>query len=156
MRVGIGFDMHPLMRGRKLILGGVAVPFSLGLEGHSDGDALVHSVCDALLGACALGDIGRHFPSTREYKGISSLVLLGKVRKMLSRKKYRAGNIDATVIAEFPRLSPFLAQMRKNISGVLGIKISAVSVKSTTAKKLGSIGRGRAIACIAVAAVKLK
>ena len=156
MRIGTGFDIHPLIRGRKLVLGGVAVPFRLGLEGHSDGDALVHSVCDALLGACALGDIGRHFPSSKEYKGISSLVLLGKVRKMLSLKKYRIGNIDATVIAEFPRLSPFLAKMRKNISGVLGIRVSAVSIKSTTAKKLGSIGEGRAIACITVAAVNSK
>jgi len=151
IRTGIGFDMHPFVKGRPLILGGIKIPFGLGLEGHSDGDALVHSICDALLGSCAKRDIGYHFPGIKKYKNISSLLILKKVRHML--KEYKIINIDVTVIAQKPRLSLLINTMRKKIAGVLGIAVSGVSIKSTTAKGLGAIGNSEAIASIAIASV---
>jgi 2-C-methyl-D-erythritol 2,4-cyclodiphosphate synthase len=152
MRVGIGFDIHPLAKGRKLILGGVLIPFNKGLSGHSDGDILVHSICDALLGAAAKRDIGFHFPNTPRYKGISSLILLKKVSDKI-RKSFSVINIDSTVIIEKPRLSGYIGKMKKNIAAALGIEISRVNVKSGTGKGLGLIGGELAAASFAVACV---
>jgi 2-C-methyl-D-erythritol 2,4-cyclodiphosphate synthase len=155
MRVGIGYDVHPLVEGRKLVLGGIEIPFERGLSGHSDGDVLVHAIIDALLGATALGDIGTHFPSTDpKYKDISSLVLLRQIGALLKTGGWQVGNIDVTVVAERPRLSPFVAQMRKRIGETLGIGIEQVAVKTTTSKGLGFIGEGMAIAAHAVACVE--
>ena len=154
MRVGIGYDIHPLVHGRKLILGGVVIPFMRGLEGHSDGDVLVHSICDALFGAAAKEDIGRHFPSNQEYKGVSSIALLKKTMDILSKMRYKVNNVDATIIAESPKLEKLIEGMRENISKALGINKSNVSVKATTAKGLGTMGRGMAITSIAVATIK--
>ena len=154
MRIGIGYDAHPLVKGRKLVLGGVEIPFSKGLEGWSDADVLTHAVMDALLGAAALGDIGQHFPpGEAEYKGISSLVLLEKVIEKLEERGYRVGNIDATVVAEKPRLSEYIDDMRQTLSQVLGINIDKVSVKASTNNGLGFIGRGEGIAAYAVAMI---
>ena len=152
IRVGIGFDIHPLVKGRKLILGGVHVPFNRGLSGHSDGDVLVHSIIDALLGAMANRDIGYHFPNIPLYKDISSLILLKKVKDKI-KKSCRIINIDTTVVIEKPRISKFIEKMRKNIANALDIKINDISIKSTTGKGLGVIGEGRASACFAVACV---
>jgi 2-C-methyl-D-erythritol 2,4-cyclodiphosphate synthase len=144
MRVGIGFDSHPLVAGRKLVLGGVEIPYTKGLDGWSDADALSHAVIDALLGAAALGDIGVYFPpGDKSYKDISSLILLGKVKGMLAAKGWRVGNIDATVVAEKPRLREHIEKMREKLSRALGIDISQVSVKASTANGLGAIGRRR-------------
>jgi len=154
MRVGIGFDVHPLRQKRKLILGGVKIPYALGLEGYSDADVLVHSIIDALLGAASAGDIGRHFPNKPEYRGISSLLLLKKVRSLLLKKHFRVNNVDATLIAEAPVLVPFLNKMGENIAEALKVKRLSVNVKATTAKKIGFIGKGRAIACIAIASLR--
>ena len=141
MRIGHGYDVHRLIAGRKLIIGGVEIPFELGLLGHSDANVLLHAVCDALLGAAALGDIGKHFPDTDEnYRGIDSRVLLKHVCELLKKSGYRVVNIDATVIAQSPKLSPFIEQMRKNISECIGVDISAVNVKATTEEKLGFTG----------------
>lgn len=141
MRIGHGYDVHRLTKNRKLIIGGVHIPFELGLLGHSDADVLLHAVCDALLGAAALGDIGKHFPDTDEnYRGIDSSVLLKRVCELLKKSGYRVVNIDATVIAQSPKLSPFIEQMRKNISECIGVDISAVNVKATTEEKLGFTG----------------
>ncbi len=155
MRVGVGYDVHPLVPGRKLILGGVEIPFEKGLDGHSDADALVHAIIDALLGATALGDIGGHFPSSdRTLQGVSSLKLLGRVRELLQQAQWRIGNVDATIIAEQPVLTPYVARMRESISRILEIETDRVAVKSTTAKGLGFIGYGEAIAVHAVALVE--
>jgi 2-C-methyl-D-erythritol 2,4-cyclodiphosphate synthase len=154
-RVGIGYDVHPLATGRKLVLGGVEVPFAKGLEGWSDADVLTHAVMDALLGAAALGDIGQHFPPGQaEYAGISSLVLLDKVVEKLEEKGYRVGNIDATVVAEEPRLREYIDDIRHNLSQVLGVNIDKVSVKASTNNGLGFIGRGEGIAAYAVAMIE--
>ena len=150
MRAGIGFDIHPLVKERKLILGGVHIPFNQGLSGHSDGDVLIHSICDALLGAMANRDIGYHFPNILRYKDVSSLLLLKKVKDKI-KKSCRVINIDTTILIEKPRLSRFIEKMRKNIASVLKIGVSMVSVKSTTCKGLGLIGRSQAIASFAVA-----
>lgn len=154
MRVGIGYDVHRLVAGRNLILGGVEIPYEYGLEGYSDADVLLHAIKDALLGAAALGDIGRHFPDTDpRYKGASSLKLLARVKEILAEKGYEAGNVDATVIAQKPKLAPYIAQMNANIAAVLGIDVDRVNVKATTTEGLGFTGRGEGIAAQAVATV---
>ena len=151
MRVGHGFDVHQLVKGRKCIIGGVDIPFEHGLLGHSDADVLLHAICDALLGAAALGDIGRHFPdSDARYKGIDSRALLKHVGALIAERGYRVENIDATIIAEAPKMSPHTAQMVRNISSDLGIDEDQVNVKATTTERLGFTGRGEGIAAEAV------
>jgi len=143
LRVGTGYDMHPLARKRKLVLGGVEIPFDKGLEGWSDADVLTHAIIDALLGAAALGDIGGHFPPGQEqYKGISSLNLLEKVRDELTSQGWQIVNIDATIVAEKPKLAEFIGQMRQNLSQSLDIELDRVSVKATTANGVGCLGGG--------------
>ncbi len=155
MRVGIGYDTHPLVPGRKLVLGGVDIPFDKGLEGWSDADVLSHAIIDALLGAAALGDIGRHFPPGQpEFKDISSLVLLTRVKDTLSREGWLVVNIDATVIAEEPKLKDHIDKMRERLSQTLVVNFSQVSVKASTANKLGYIGRGEGIAAQAVVLIE--
>jgi 2-C-methyl-D-erythritol 2,4-cyclodiphosphate synthase len=157
MRIGIGFDSHPLIEGRKLVLGGVQIPFAKGLDGWSDADVLTHAVMDALLGAAALGDIGVHFPpGDAGYKGISSLILLAKVNGMLAAKGWQIGNIDATVVAEKPRLREHIDAMRQNLSQALGVGIDQVSVKASTSNGLGAIGREEGIGVYAIALVESK
>lgn len=157
MRVGVGYDVHKLVRGRKLILGGVEIPFAKGLQGHSDADVLTHAVMDALLGAAGLRDIGIQFPSyDPEYDGISSLVLLEKVNKLLEHKELDVLNIDAVIVAQKPELSPFIDDMRANISRRLKINLDKVMVKATTADGLGFVGRGEGIAAYAVALLQEK
>ncbi len=146
-RIGNGFDVHALVKGRKLVLGGVTVPFEKGLSGHSDADVLVHALCDALLGALALGDIGTLFPDTDEkYKDISSLVLLREVVKIVRKKGWGIGNVDAVVVAQQPALAPFIQEMRKVLAGTLKVSANQVSVKATTTEHLGFPGRGEGIA----------
>jgi len=155
MRVGIGYDVHPLAAGRRLVLGGIEIPFDRGLGGWSDADVLTHAIIDALLGAAALGDIGSHFPpGESEYKDISSLVLLQRVRDELTKNGWQVVNIDATVLAEKPRLIDFSSRMRQNLSQTLGIDVSQVSVKASTSNKLGFIGRGEGIAALVVAMIE--
>ena len=152
MRIGIGYDVHPLTPGRRLILGGVEIPFDKGLSGWSDADVLTHAIIDALLGAAALGDIGSHFPPNEaEYKDISSLVLLKRTIDMLQENGWHVVNIDATIIAEQPKLRDFIDQMRGQLSQTLGIAIGQVSVKASTSSGLGFTGRGEGIATWAVA-----
>ena len=151
MRIGNGYDVHRLTEGRRLILGGVEVPFEKGLLGHSDADVLVHAVMDALLGAAALGDIGQHFPDTDPaYAGADSLQLLGEVRRLIEERAYFIENIDATVIAQRPKLAPYIPQMKKNIAEVLGLAEGQVNVKATTEEGLGFTGEGLGIAASAV------
>lgn len=151
MRVGMGYDVHKLTEGRKLILGGVDIPWEKGLLGHSDADVLIHAVMDALLGAAALGDIGKHFPDTDPaYKGISSVKLLIHVARLLREHGYEVGNIDATVIAQKPKMAPHIPQMRKNMAEALGIPESKINVKATTEEGLGFTGRGEGIASQAI------
>ena len=155
MRTGIGYDVHPLAPGLKLVLGGVAIPYDHGLEGWSDADVLTHAVIDALLGAAALGDIGGHFPAgDPEYKDISSLTLLETVNETLMNNGWRVVNIDATVVAEAPKLSGYIEEMREKISGTLGIGVGQVSVKASTANGLGYIGGGEGIAAYAVTLIE--
>lgn len=154
-RVGVGFDIHPLVVGRKLILGGVNVPFERGLAGHSDADVLTHAIMDALLGAASLGDIGTHFPPTDEqYRGISSMILLSRVSEMLAEKDFKISNIDSTVVAQRPKLAIYLDQMRLNISQTLGLTVDRVSVKATTSEGLGFIGRAEGMASFAIALIE--
>ena len=151
MRTGIGYDVHKLTEGRKLILGGVEIPYEKGLLGHSDADVIVHAIMDALLGAAALGDIGQHFPDTDPaYEGISSIALLEKVGALLSDEGYEVGNIDSILIAQQPKLMPYLSAMRRNIAGALRLSPAQVSVKATTEEHLGFTGRGEGIAAQAV------
>lgn len=151
MRIGTGYDVHRLAKERALVLGGVVVPHEKGLLGHSDADVLLHAVMDALLGAAALGDIGKHFPDSEErYRGISSLALLKEVKALLDAELYIVENIDATIIAEHPRLAPYLQEMRENIANTLEIDVSQVSVKATTEEGLGFTGNGEGIAAQAV------
>jgi 2-C-methyl-D-erythritol 2,4-cyclodiphosphate synthase len=151
MRVGHGFDVHRLVEGRKCIIGGVEVPYSRGLDGHSDADVLLHAICDALLGAAGAGDIGKHFPPTDDrYKGIDSRMLLKAVVSLLADKGYVVCNIDATVICEAPKLSPHTQQMCTNIATDCSIKLDQVNIKATTTEKLGFTGRGEGIAAEAV------
>ena len=155
MRIGHGYDVHRLTEGRKLILGGVEIEYEKGLLGHSDADVLTHAVMDALLGAAALGDIGRHFPDSDErYRGISSLLLLKKVAELLEFSGYRVGNIDATVIAQRPRLAPHIENMRANIADALGCGVGRVNIKATTEEHLGFTGDGSGIAAHAVALIE--
>jgi 2-C-methyl-D-erythritol 2,4-cyclodiphosphate synthase len=155
-RSGIGYDVHRLAEGRKLILGGVEIAHSRGLDGHSDADVLSHAIADALLGAIAAGDIGQHFPNTDEsIRGISSIEILKRVSQLLAEKNARTANIDATVIAEEPKLLPHIAAMRKTIAHAIGVPESSVSIKATTNEKLGAIGRGEGIAAMAVATVEV-
>ena len=155
MRIGTGYDVHKLVEGRKLILGGVEIPYEKGLLGHSDAYVLLHAIMDALLGAAALGDIGQHFPDTDpEYEGADSLKLLAEVGKILRDAGYQIGNIDATVIAQRPKLMPYLPEMRQNVAGALGIDVSQVSIKATTEEHLGFTGRGEGISTQAVALIE--
>ncbi len=155
MRVGIGYDVHPLTSGRRLILGGIDIPFDKGLSGWSDADVLTHAIIDALLGAAALGDIGSHFPPGEpQYKDISSLTLLKKVRSKLEEHSWQIGNIDATIVAEQPRLRDFIDRIRQQLSQVLGIDISQVSVKASTSSQLGFVGRGEGMAAYAIALIE--
>ena len=155
IRVGIGFDSHPLVPERRLVLGGVEIPHDLGLEGHSDGDVLVHAMMDALLGAANLGDKGTHFPSTDpQYRGISSLLLLEQVAGLLRESGWRLSNVDATMLAQTPRLGPFIPTMRERSAGALGVSADRVSIKATTTDHLGFVGRSEGIAACAVACVQ--
>jgi 2-C-methyl-D-erythritol 2,4-cyclodiphosphate synthase len=152
MRIGQGFDVHPLVLGRKLIVGGVEIPYEKGLEGHSDADVLLHAICDALLGAAALGDIGQHFPDDNAaFSGIDSRQLLRDVAKKLASLKLRVVNIDATIIAQAPRMSPYRTRMTGNIAIDLGITPACVNIKATTTEHLGFLGRMEGIAAQAVA-----
>lgn len=151
MRIGIGYDVHRLTENRKCIIGGVEIPYEKGLLGHSDADVLLHAVMDALLGAAALGDIGRHFPDTDPaYKGISSMKLLAHVAELLEKKLFLVENIDATIIAQAPKMQPHIEQMRENIAKALGIELSQVNVKATTEEGLGFTGSGEGISAQAV------
>ena len=152
MRVGMGYDVHRLVEGRDLILGGVQIPYEKGLLGHSDAYVLLHAIMDALLGAAALGDIGKHFPDSDEaYKGISSIRLLEKVGELLEEHFYFIGNIDATVIAQRPKLAPYREEMRENVAKALGISVDQVSIKATTEEGLGFTGTGEGISAQAIA-----
>ena len=151
MRIGHGYDVHKLSQDRKLIIGGVEIPFEAGLLGHSDADVLLHAVCDSLLGAAALGDIGKHFPDTDPaYKNINSLFLLKKVGELISEGGYKICNIDATIIAQSPKMSPYIQKMRENIAEALSIDVSLVSVKATTEEGLGFSGRKEGISAHSV------
>lgn len=151
MRIGTGYDVHRLVENRELILGGVRIPYEKGLLGHSDADVLLHAIMDALLGAAALGDIGKHFPDTDSaYKGISSTLLLKKVKELLEDKLYLIENVDATIIAQKPKLAPYIPDMKKNIAEALGIDEDRVNVKATTEEGLGFTGEGLGIAANAV------
>jgi 2-C-methyl-D-erythritol 2,4-cyclodiphosphate synthase len=154
-KIGSGFDVHRLVRGRDLILGGVNIPFEKGLDGHSDADVLIHSVCDALLGALGKGDIGEHFSDTdSQYKGVSSLVLLEKCTKMLLDAGFRVCNIDCTIIAECPKIRPYKGAMTDNIAKTMNIDKKLINIKGTTTEKLGYIGKGEGIACQTVTILK--
>ncbi len=155
MRIGQGYDVHRLTEGRKLILGGVEIPYEKGLLGHSDADVLTHAVMDALLGAAALGDIGKLFPDTDErYRGADSLVLLAEVKRVLAEHGYAVVNVDATVIAQAPKLAPYREQMRKNMAERLGVGVDQVSVKATTEERLGFTGDGSGMAAQAIALIE--
>ena len=151
IRVGHGFDVHAFAENRKLIIGGVDIPFDLGLAGHSDADVLLHAICDALLGAAGLGDIGRHFPDTdMAFAGIDSRILLRRVAEQLRERTWRVGNVDATIIAQAPKMAPHIARMTAHIADDLGIALDRVNVKATTTEKLGFTGRREGIAAEAV------
>lgn len=151
MRIGHGYDVHRLAENRRLVIGGVDIPYELGLLGHSDADVLLHAVMDALLGAAALGDIGKHFPDTDErFKGADSMRLLNHVGSLLQERGYRVGNIDATIIAQRPKMAPHIETMRRNIARILGIEIDCVNIKATTEEGLGFTGNGEGISAHAV------
>ena len=155
MRIGHGYDVHKLVENRDLILGGVKIPYEKGLLGHSDADVLLHAISDALLGAAALGDIGKHFPDNDEkYKGADSLKLLSRVGEIIGEKGYSVGNVDATVIAQRPKLAPYIDEMRENIARALCVDIDCVSVKATTEENLGFTGEGLGISAHAVCLIK--
>jgi len=155
MRVGIGYDVHPLTSGRRLVLGGVDIPFNKGLSGWSDADVLAHAIIDALLGAAALGDIGSHFPPGEpQYKNISSLTLLERVGDKLVENSWQIVNVDATIVAEQPKLRDFIDQIRQQLSQTLGIALNRVGVKASTSARLGFVGRGEGIAAYAVALIE--
>jgi len=152
IRIGNGYDVHRLVKGRKLILGGVDVPHSRGLEGHSDADALVHALCDALLGALGAGDIGAYFPDTDpKWTGISSLLLLKEVMRMCREKGFRVANVDAIIVAQLPRLAPHIPEMNKNIASAIDVETDRINIKATTTEKLGFAGREEGISAYAVA-----
>ncbi|HTP05008.1 MAG TPA: 2-C-methyl-D-erythritol 2,4-cyclodiphosphate synthase [Nitrospirota bacterium] len=155
MRIGMGYDVHRLVEGRKLMIGGVDIPSERGLLGHSDADVLLHAICDALLGAAGLGDIGRHFPDTApKYKGISSLSLLAEVYRLLNEGGFRVNNIDATIVAERPKMAAYVPEMVANIASTVKTDRSAVNVKATTTEGLGFAGRGEGIAAYAVCTIE--
>lgn len=155
MRVGLGYDVHKLVEGRDLIIGGVQIPYEKGLLGHSDADVLLHAIMDALLGAAALGDIGKHFPDTDpKYKGISSIKLLEYVRELIDDELYVVGNIDATIIAQRPKMAPYIEQMKKNVADALAIEVSQVNIKATTEEGLGFTGSGEGISAQAIASLE--
>jgi 2-C-methyl-D-erythritol 2,4-cyclodiphosphate synthase len=155
LRIGIGYDIHRLVRGRKLMLGGMEIPYERGLQGHSDADVLAHAICDALIGACGKGDIGRHFPDTDlAYKGISGLELLRKAVELLEANQFEILNLDSTIIAESPRLAGFIKEMRKRIAGALKIDPTQVNIKACTNEGLGALGSGEGIACHAVTLIR--
>ncbi|HYC48757.1 MAG TPA: 2-C-methyl-D-erythritol 2,4-cyclodiphosphate synthase [Burkholderiales bacterium] len=152
MRIGQGFDVHALVAGRRLVIGGVEIAYERGLEGHSDADVLLHAICDALIGAAGLGDIGTHFPdSDPRYRGADSRGLLRHVRGLLQSQGFRVVNIDSTVIAQAPKLAPYIGRMRENIAADLGVVTADVNVKAKTAERLGALGRGEGIAAQAIA-----
>ncbi|KXZ38951.1 2-C-methyl-D-erythritol 2,4-cyclodiphosphate synthase [Alkalithermobacter thermoalcaliphilus JW-YL-7 = DSM 7308] len=154
MRVGIGYDVHKLVEGRDLYIGGVKIPYEKGLLGHSDADVLLHAIKDALLGAAALGDIGRHFPDTDDkYKGVSSLFLLKQVNDKLKNKGYKCNNVDCIIVAQKPKMAPYIHQMRENIAKALEIDIDDVNVKATTTEKLGFEGREEGISAHAIVSI---
>jgi len=154
MRIGTGYDVHALVEGRPLVIGGVTVPHARGLAGHSDADVLLHAICDALLGALALGDLGMHFPDTdARWKGADSRTLLRHVASLVRVRGYAVGNVDATVIAQAPKLAPFVAAMRENVAADLGCEVGCVSIKATTTERLGFEGREEGIAAEAVVLV---
>lgn len=153
MRIGLGYDVHRLVQGRDLILGGVTIPYELGLLGHSDADVLIHAIMDSLLGATALGDIGTHFPDTDpKYKGISSIALLKEVGNLLEIHGYKIGNIDATIIAQKPKMAPYIEIMRRNVAAALNIEFNQINIKATTEEGLGFTGEGLGISsqCICI------
>lgn len=155
MRVGIGYDVHKLISGRKLILGGVHIPYEKGLLGHSDADVLIHAIMDSILGACALGDIGKHFPDTKEeYKGIDSLKLLKEVSKLIMEKNYKIVNIDSIIIAQSPKMAPYIETMKENISNILGIHENQINIKATTEEGLGFTGRKEGIAAQSICMIE--
>ena len=152
MRIGIGYDIHKLVAGRKLVLGGVVIPFEKGLLGHSDADVLVHAACDALLGAAGLGDIGRHFPDIDlQYKDISSLILLTETNTMIRNEGFTIRNIDTIVFAEAPKINPFHKQMQENLARAVEVDAGCINIKATTTEGLGTIGKGEGIAAMSVA-----
>lgn len=154
IRIGQGFDVHRFAPGRRLVLGGVEVAHSQGLEGHSDADVLTHAICDALLGAAALGDIGMHFPDTDPtYRDADSLVLLSHVVGLLARSGWRIGNIDSTLVAQAPRVAPYIEQMRGRLASACGIESGQIGIKATTSERLGFTGRGEGIAALATALI---
>lgn len=157
IRIGHGYDVHRLTEGRKLILGGVEIPFEKGLLGHSDADVLVHAIMDSMLGALALGDIGKHFPDNDpEYKGADSILLLKKVSELIGENGFGAGNIDSTVICQSPKLAPYIEKMRKKIAAAVGCEISRISVKATTEERLGFTGSSEGIAAHAVCILEVR
>lgn len=152
MRIGMGYDVHKLVNGRKLILGGVLIPYDKGLLGHSDADVLIHAIIDSLLGAAALGDIGKHFPDTDpKYSGISSILLLKEVAALINSNGYKIGNIDSTIIAQKPKMAPHIEEMKRNISSALDIDINSINIKATTEEGLGFTGRGEGISSQSIA-----
>ena len=154
-RFGMGYDVHRLVEGRKLILGGVEIPWEKGLLGHSDADVLLHALADALLGAAALGDIGKHFPDTDEkFKGADSMKLLAEVVRLVREKGYTVGNVDATIVAQAPKLAPHIEKMAESIAGVLGVERDSVNVKATTEERLGFTGSGEGMSAYAVAGIE--
>jgi 2-C-methyl-D-erythritol 2,4-cyclodiphosphate synthase len=151
MRIGFGFDVHQLAEGKKFFLGGIEVPHSKGGVGHSDADVMIHAICDALLGAANLGDIGKHFPDTAsEYKNIDSKILLKRVCDLLSQAKYKIGNIDVTLCLQLPKIAPFIPRMKSTMAAVMGISQDDLSIKATTTEKLGFVGRTEGVSCYAV------
>jgi 2-C-methyl-D-erythritol 2,4-cyclodiphosphate synthase len=157
MRVGSGYDIHRLIQGRKLVLGGVMIPFEKGLLGHSDADVVLHALCDALLGAAGLEDIGQHFPDTEpQFKGISSMELLARTFQLIRDKGFYVNNVDATILAEAPKLDPHRSAMKANIAGVLELEPADVNIKATTMERLGAIGKGEAIAAMCVVTIREK
>ncbi len=157
LRIGQGFDVHALVFGRKLIIGGVTIPHDRGLQGHSDADVLLHAICDALIGAAGLGDIGRHFPDTDpRYKGIDSRELLRAVVKLLAEQRFSVVNVDATIIAQAPKMAPHIPAMRTNIAADLGINESRANIKAKTSEKLGFVGRGEGVVAEVVALIERK
>ncbi|MCR1898693.1 2-C-methyl-D-erythritol 2,4-cyclodiphosphate synthase [Irregularibacter muris] len=155
MRIGMGYDVHAFGRERKLILGGVTIPYEKGLLGHSDADVLIHGIMDSLLGAAALGDIGQHFPDTDpQYKGISSMELLKQVMNLIEQQGYEIGNIDATIAAQKPKLAPYIEEMRENIADLLKISKNQINIKATTTERLGFVGREEGISSYCISLLK--